>query len=85
MPARVNSRKSDTPKRLTKVTRFEHNTQVFIVRTWIERREIENAPTERRGIIVHLGDGAHRYFTRLDDISAFIRQYESTDTHRKIA
>ena len=62
---------------------FEDNTQVFIVRIWLERRELENAPTEWRGIIEHLASGAHRYFQHRDDISAFIQQYVPFNSHEE--
>jgi hypothetical protein len=57
------------------MTSFEDNTQVFIVRIWLERRELQNAPSECRGLIEHLGSGARRYVKHWVDISAFIQQY----------
>ena len=54
---------------------FEDNTQVFIIRIWVERREIEGAPTEWRGVIEHIPGGQRRYLKDLGDILVFIRPY----------
>ena len=47
---------------------FEDNTHVFIVRIWLEPREIEGAEPERRGVIEHLPTGARRYIRDLKEI-----------------
>jgi hypothetical protein len=54
---------------------FEDNTQVFIVRVWLERREIEGAKVKWRGVIEHVPSGERRYLKDLDDILVFIRPY----------
>jgi hypothetical protein len=54
---------------------FEDNTQVFIVRVWLERREMEGAKVEWRGVIEHVPSGERRYLRDLEDILAFIVPY----------
>lgn len=60
------------------MTLFEDNTRVFIVRIWLERRDIESATVEWRGVIEHIGpdndkiDNEKHYFNSLDDIATFI-------------
>jgi len=51
---------------------FEDNTHSFIVRIWLEPREIQNEPPEWRGMIEHLPSGDRRYLRDLDEISSFI-------------
>jgi hypothetical protein len=51
---------------------LEDNTHVFIVRIWLERREIEGAAAEWRGVIEHVLSGERHYVRDLDDISANI-------------
>lgn len=57
------------------MTRFEDNTHVFIVRIWLERREIEDASPEWRGFIKHLPSGEHRYLKDLQDIVDSVAPY----------
>lgn len=63
------------------MTLFEDNTQVFIVRIWLERRNIEGAPVEWRGVIERITPGndrcgdEKRYVKSLDDVVAFIAPY----------
>ena len=57
------------------MTSFENTAHSFIIRIWIEPREIENAPIKSRGVIEHITSGKRMYFTCLDDINAFISPY----------
>jgi hypothetical protein len=50
---------------------FEDDPVVFIVRVWLERREIESAPVECRGSIQHVTSGSITYFSDLDEIPQF--------------
>ena len=54
---------------------FEDNTHAFVVRVWLEPREIEDAPPEWRGVIEHVPTGERRYLKNLDDIRRFIVSY----------
>ncbi len=49
--------------------------QVFIVRLWIEPREIEGAAPVWRGRIEHVSTGEQRYVDSLDEIVEFITAY----------
>lgn len=51
------------------------NAHTFIVRLWLERREIEGAPPEWRGRIDHVGSGGRFYFLNLSDCVQFIQAY----------
>lgn len=54
---------------------FEENTHVFIIRIWLERREIEDAGPQWRGVIEHVFSKQRRYVQDPDDITAFILPY----------
>lgn len=54
---------------------LEDNAAAFIVRVWLEHRDIENAPIEWRGSIEHVASGRIRYLTDLDEIARFVRPY----------
>lgn len=57
------------------MTPLEDNTYVFIVRIWLERREIEGAAFEWRGVIEHVLTGERRYVRDLNDIPANIAPF----------
>lgn len=40
----------------------------FVIRIWLEPREIEGAKPIWRGIVEHLQSGEHQYFENLDEI-----------------
>jgi hypothetical protein len=46
---------------------------VFIVRIWLEPREVEAAPAECRGVVEHVASGQRRFFRELGDLDEFIR------------
>lgn len=54
---------------------FEDNASAFIVRVWLEHREVEAAPVEWRGSVEHVASGRVRYLTDLAEIAQFIRLY----------
>jgi hypothetical protein len=47
----------------------------FVVRLWLEPREIENAAPVWRGVIEHVTTGKRLYMNNLDQIKAFIASY----------
>jgi hypothetical protein len=53
----------------------EDNSHAFIVRFWLEPRELENARPIWRGRIEHVASGRSRYLKGLDEITAFIGSY----------
>ncbi len=54
---------------------LEDNTAAFIVRVWLEQRELEDAPVEWRGSIEHVASGRTKYLTDLDEFARFIRPF----------
>ena len=52
----------------------------FIVKVWLERRELEGAQPEWRGRIDHVPSGRQVYFRDIADIIHFIQAFlESTE------
>ena len=47
----------------------------FVVRLWLEPREITNAAPVWRGVIEHVPTGKRMYMKNLDQIKAFIESY----------
>lgn len=54
---------------------FEDNASAFIVRVWLEHREVEAVPVEWRGSIEHVASSNVKYLTNLDEIARFVRPY----------
>lgn len=54
---------------------LEDRTLAYIVRVWLERRELEDAPLTWRGSIQHVASGKTKYLTDLDEIPHFIRPF----------
>jgi hypothetical protein len=54
---------------------IEDNAAAYIVRVWLEHREVEGAPTTWRGSIEHVASGKTKYLTDLDDIARFIQPF----------
>jgi hypothetical protein len=57
------------------VNLIKANAHVFILRFWLEPREIEDAKPEWRGVIEHVESGEHRYFRDLDVMVSFIAKH----------
>jgi hypothetical protein len=57
---------------------FEENTHVFILRLWLEPREIEDVKPEWRGVIEHVKSGEHCYFRNLEVMLSFIAKHFDT-------
>jgi hypothetical protein len=53
----------------------EETTHAFIIRIWIEPREIEDAEPIWRGVIEHVGSGTRVYFDRLEQIVEHLLPY----------
>jgi hypothetical protein len=53
----------------------DEETQVFIVRLWRERREIEGARPVLRGTVEHVASSERRSITNMDDVTAFVQPY----------
>jgi len=60
-------------------SRYVH---AFVVKIWLERREIAGAPAEWRGRIDHVQSGGRRYIRDLSDIMRFIQSFlESAESN----
>lgn len=53
----------------------KETTHSFIVRIWIEPREIKDADAKWRGVIEHVGSGDRVYFDQLERIAIQISTY----------
>ena len=58
-----------------KTVLLEDNATAYIVRVWLEHREVEDAPATWRGSIEHVASGKIKYLTDLDEIARFIRPF----------
>lgn len=54
---------------------LEDNATAYIVRVWLEHRDVNDAPVEWRGSIEHVASGRTKYLTDLDEIARFIRPF----------
>ena len=57
------------------MTPLENRTESFVVRIWVERREIADALPVWRGLIEHVGTGKRQYFLDLDSVVLFMVDY----------
>lgn len=57
---------------------LDDNASAFIVRVWLEHREIKEAPVTWRGSIEHVASGQIKYLTSLSDIARFIIPFLET-------
>lgn len=53
----------------------EIRAESFVVRIWLERREIIGALPVWRGMIEHVASGKRQYFIDLDSIVIFMAEY----------
>ena len=51
---------------------YDEDSAAFIVRVWIEPREVVGAPVTWRGSIEHVGSGRVKYVTELEEIGRFV-------------
>ena len=54
---------------------LEDNATAYIVRVWVERREVEDAPVAWRGSIEQVAGGGIKYLTELGEIARLIRPF----------
>jgi hypothetical protein len=54
---------------------LEDHAAAFIVRVWLEPRELEDAPVTWRGSIQHVESGRIKYLAHLNELAQFIRPY----------
>jgi len=64
------------------MTLFEDQTDVFILRIWLESREVEAANPEWRGVIIHVESGHRQYIDAASEILGFIKPYMDALTGR---
>ena len=54
---------------------FSEDTHSFIVRIWLEPRDLEGTEPQLRGEIEHVANGERRGLKDLDDVTYFIALY----------
>ncbi len=54
---------------------FEENTHVFIVRIWLEPRDLEGVEPQLRGEIEHVPSGERRGLKDLHEITSIIKRF----------
>lgn len=57
------------------MTQPNYRTESFIVRIWLEQRELADAQQEWRGVIEHVASGRRQYILDLDTIVIFMADY----------
>jgi hypothetical protein len=55
------------------MTANQESRQIFIVRVWLEPRELEGAAPQLRGTIEHVPSGMRRSVKALTEITDFVR------------
>lgn len=58
-----------------KVTTNKGNNHSFIVRFWLEPRELDNARPIWRGVVEHVATGEKLYLKNLEEVKQFIVSY----------
>ena len=53
---------------------LDERSHTFVVRIWEERRDVEDAAPTWRGRVDDVRTGERRYFTRLEDLVAYLSQ-----------
>lgn len=64
------------------MTLFEDRTDVFILRIWLESREVGSANPEWRGVIIHVESGQRQYINAASEILSFLNPYMDTLANR---
>lgn len=54
---------------------LEDKATAYIVRVWLEQRDVKDAPVEWRGSIENVASGRTKYLTDLNEITQFIRPF----------
>ena len=66
---------SDAQTPMPEMKSFSENTHSFIVRIWLEPRDLEGAEPQLRGEIEHVPSSERRYLKDLSEIAFFIAPY----------
>jgi hypothetical protein len=53
----------------------EDQTHAFVVRFWLEHREIKGVKSLWRGVIEHALSGRKKYLKKIDEVTDFISSY----------
>lgn len=53
----------------------EDQTHAFVVRFWLEHREIKGAKPLWRGVIEHVLSGRKKHLNKIDEVADFISSY----------
>jgi hypothetical protein len=54
---------------------FGGNTHAFVIRAWLEPREIPGRPPEWRYSVEHVGSGDRHYLRELSEVTTFMRTH----------
>ncbi len=65
----------DGERTIEMTPQLNQRTESFVVRIWLEPREIANAQVEWRGVIEHVASGKRQYVLDLDTIVIFMAEY----------
>jgi len=57
------------------VKSIKETTQAFVVRIWLEPRQMKNAQPVWRGVIERVDNGDRVYFDRLDKMMTYFSEY----------
>lgn len=58
---------------------LDERSHTFVVRIWEERRDVPDAPSTWRGRVDDVRSGVRRYFTRLEDLVAYLSNQSGMD------
>jgi hypothetical protein len=76
MAIQISENKEDTFLQLEKkVDLPEDQTHAFVVRFWLEHREIKGVKSLWRGVIEHVLSGRKKYLNKFDEVADFISSY----------
>jgi hypothetical protein len=67
----------ETEEHWCNVDLFEARTRTFILRVWLEAREIRDVDPKWRGVIEHIPSGERHYFHKIEDLPKLILPYLS--------
>jgi hypothetical protein len=57
------------------MTTFEPISVAFVLRFWLERRQVEGAQPIWRGVVEHVPSGERRYFDSFEDLLNILATY----------
>jgi hypothetical protein len=62
---------------------LDERSHTFVVRIWEERRDVEDALPTWRGRVDDVRTGVRRYFTKLEDLVAYLSQESGMEPGQK--